>query len=391
MRFMHAGSWPGRKARWRLRWLIPAAVAGASLILTQAASAAGGWTIVNVPQTGNNTVLNGASARTSSDAWAVGQQFVGAGQPQAPPVSYHWNGTAWSLVPTAVVGGSNASSLLAVSSASAGDAWAGGFTVLGHHQESTLLEHWNGTAWSVNTSLALTGYVAQVTGLADLSPSNAWLVGHAPAGTLLAHWNGTAWSTVAVPDASFQPGAGGSLSATSASDIWLAGTSVSASGTTIAEALHYNGTTWSVVPMAQPGTNTPTISSVTALSPGNAWAVGEDIGATSAEGGSTLIEHWNGTTWSVVPSPTPGADPFLTGVAARGPSDVYAVGSSLPSINGGTVQGIILRWNGSAWSADTDPTTGSYSPLSAAAAAPGAATEFAAGTLSNTALILSHS
>ena len=57
-----------------------------------------------------------------------------------------------------------------------------------------------------------------------------------------------------------------------------------------------------------------------------------------------------------MPSPTPGAYPWLTGVAARGPSDVYAVGNNLPSINGGVAQGLILRWNGSAWSADTDPT-----------------------------------
>jgi len=43
-------------------------------------------------------------------------------------------------------------------------------------------------------------------------------------------------------------------------------------------------------------------------------------------------------------------DPGLTGVAARGPGDVYAVGSNLPSINGGAVQGMILRWNSSTWS-----------------------------------------
>jgi hypothetical protein len=54
------------------------------------------------------------------------------------------------------------------------------------------------------------------------------------------------------------------------------------------------------------------------------------------------------------------------------------------------VQGLILRWNGSTWSADTDPTDGTYSPLSAAATVPGAANEWAVGTLSNSALILSH-
>jgi hypothetical protein len=161
-------------------------------------------------------------------------------------------------------------------------------------------------------------------------------------------------------------------------------------GATVAEALHFDGSSWSVVRMAQPSTNTPTISAVMAVSPTSAWAVGVDIGATSALGGSTLIEHWNGSAWSVVPSPTPGADPSLTGVAARGNGDVYAVGSSLPSINGGVVQGIILRFNGSTWSVDQDPTTGSYSPLSAAAAAPGAASEWAVGTLSNGPLILGH-
>ncbi len=78
-------------------------------------------------------------------------------------------------------------------------------------------------------------------------------------------------------------------------------------------------------------------------------------------------------------------------MAARGTSDVYAVGNNLPSINGGVVQGLILRWNGSTWSQDTDPTDGTYSPLYAAAVAPGAASEWAVGTLSNQSLILSHS
>jgi hypothetical protein len=394
VRFMPASSWPGRKARWkvqrRLRWLIPAAVAGASVVAAPIASAASGWTVVTVPQTANNTILNGASAHTASDVWAVGQQFVGAGQAQAPPVSYHWNGTGWSLIGTPSLGASTPGVLLGVSSASPSDAWAVGFSIPGREDERTLLEHWNGTAWSVDTSVAINGEVAQLTGVADISPGNAWAVGRGPTGTLLEHWNGTSWSAVTVPDPGFNPGSGESLSATSASDIWLAGTSQSSTGVTTAEALHYNGSTWSVVPMAQPGTNTPTISSVTALSASNAWAVGQDIGATSAVGGSTLIEHWNGQTWSVVPSPTPGGDPSLTAVAARGPSDVYAVGNSLPSINGGVVQGIILRWNGSTWSVDSDPTTGTYSPLSAAAAAPGAANEWAAGTLSSKSLILSH-
>jgi hypothetical protein len=371
------------------RWASVAAVAGASILIGSSASAAPVWTVATVPQTGNNVLLLGASARTSTDAWAVGEQFAAAGQAPPPPVSYRWNGTAWSLIATPTLGVSSA--LMAVSASTATDAWAVGFSILGRHHDGTLMEHWNGSAWSVNTSGVVTGFVAQLNGVVDLSPTNAWAVGKGGGGALLEHWNGSAWSSVTIPDPDFSPGADESISASSATDIWVVGTTVNTTtGTTSAEALHFDGTTWAVMPMQQPGTNTPTIGAVTAVSATNAWAVGEDIGATSAIGGSTLIEHWNGASWSIVPSPTPGADPGLTGVAARGTGDVYAVGNNLPSVNGGVVQGLILRWNGSTWSQDTDPTAGSYSPLFAAAAVPGAANEWAAGTVSNEPLILSH-
>jgi hypothetical protein len=370
------------------RWVSVAALAGASVLIASTASAATGWTVASVPQTGNNTILLGASAASSSSAWAVGEQFAGAGQAPPPPVSYHWNGSAWSPVATPALGVS--SSLMAVSTSTATDAWAVGFSILGRHDDGTLMEHWNGTAWSVNSSNVITGFVAELTGVADLSPTDAWAVGQGNS-TILEHWNGSAWSSVTVPDPDFTPGADESISASSATDIWVVGTTVNTTtGATSAEALHFNGTAWAVVPMQQPGTNTPTIGAVTDISTTNAWAVGEDIGATSAPGGSTLIEHWNGTNWSIVASPTPGADPGLTGVAARGSSDVYAVGDNLPSINGGVVQGLILRWNGSTWSQDTDPTDGTFSPLYAAATVPGAANEWAVGTLSNQSLILSH-
>lgn len=399
MWFTHAGSRPDRGLRPRpARWLGAAVLASAPVLIgaamlapaapASAAPAAGGWTALTVPSTGNNTLLTAVSARAGNDAWAVGEQFVGAGQAPAPPVAYHWNGNQWSLVPTPSLGVS--ASFQAVSASSATDAWAVGFTVRRDDQDSTLLEHWNGKAWSVDSADELTGEADSLTSVVDLSSSNAWAVGQGGTGPLLEHWNGTTWSPVTLPDAGFTPGSGQSLSATSASDIWLAGTSINlTNGTMFAEALHYNGSAWSVVPMAQPGTNTPSIHAVTAISPTDAWAVGEDIGATSAVGGSTLIEHWNGSKWSIVPSPTPGADPFLTGVAARGPSDVYAVGSNLPSINGGADEGMILRWNGSAWSVDADQANES---LSGAGAVAGAGNEWAAGTgPGSSPLILSHS
>ncbi|HUO73685.1 MAG TPA: hypothetical protein VMU39_23140 [Solirubrobacteraceae bacterium] len=357
--------------------------------ITESAFAAGGWTQVSVPSTGNNVSLLGASARTNSDAWAVGQQFVAAGQPQAPAVAYHWNGSAWSLTPTPNLGEYGA--LEAVSASSASDAWAVGFTMIRRRDFGTLIEHWNGSAWAVNSVDAISGFGVRLTGVADLSPTNAWAVGEGATGGLAEHWNGAAWSVVSLPDPSFTPSSGDAISADSATDIWLVGSTISATtGTTVPETLHYNGTSWTIVPVAQPSQASATLNAVSAISAGNVWAVGEDIGAGSAIGGSTLIEHWNGTAWSIVASPTPGAYPSLTGVAGRSAGDVYAVGTNLPSVNGGPEQAMILRWNGSSWSVDSSGAFGGS--LAAAATFPGASNEWAVGVSSgNQGLVLSHS
>ena len=360
----------------------------AAVAVAPSAFAAGGWTSVSVPSTGNNVSLLGASARTNSDAWAVGQQFVAAGQPQAPAVAYHWNGTAWSLTPTPNLGEYGA--LDGVSASSATDAWAVGFTMIRRHDYGTLIEHWNGSTWSANSVDAISGFAARLTGVVDLSPTNVWAVGEGATGGLIEQWNGSAWNVVTLPDPSFTPATGNAISADSASDIWVVGTTINAATeTSVPEALHFNGTAWTVVAVPQPSQSSGTLSAVTALAPGNAWAVGEASGAGSAIGGSTLIEHWNGSAWSVVPSPTPGAYPTLSGVAGRSAADVYAVGTNLPSVNGGPEQAMILRWNGSAWSVDSSGAFGGS--LAAAATFPGASNEWAVGVGSNDqGLVLSH-
>jgi len=93
---------------------------------------------------------------------------------------------------------------VAASASSATDAWAVGFEVLRPHQHKTLLEHWNGRAWSVDTADSVSGSVA-LSGVADLSASDAYAVGIGAAGSLLEHWNGTSWSPVALPDPAFRP------------------------------------------------------------------------------------------------------------------------------------------------------------------------------------------
>ena len=225
--------------RWALAGAAVTALSAlAGLAMAAPAAAAAGWTAVSVPQTGNNTELNAMSARTSTDAWAVGVQFGAAGQTPPPPVAYHWNGSAWSLTATPSLGVN--AGLNAVSASSASEAWAVGFTLpSGYRVRQPLYEHWNGSAWSV-----VSGPGLGLNGVADLSPTNAWAVGIR--GTV-EHWDGTAWSNVTVPSPNPSYPAGASLNAitaVSASDIWAVGSFSNASFTISAFALHYNGSSW---------------------------------------------------------------------------------------------------------------------------------------------------
>ncbi len=66
---------------------------------------------------------------------------------------------------------------------------------------------------------------------------------------------------------------------------------------------------------------------VAPVSASDVWAVGQDVN------GQTLTEHWNGTSWNVVPGIDfdPNNSTFLTGVAAITATNAWAVGYHLNS------------------------------------------------------------
>jgi hypothetical protein len=363
------------------RWIGLAALATTFMLTGGTAFAQTGWTVVSIPLTGNNTELNGVAALTGTDAWAVGLQYTSP----ISPVAYNWNGSAWSLVGTPAL--TTTGSFAAIAASGASDVWAVGSQGNGR-VATALYEHWNGSAWSV-----VPGPGSPLSAVVALSPGDAWAVGiHGG----VEQWNGTAWNSVTVPEPNPSDTAGNdltSITAVSASDIWAVGEFTNTSFTNSAYAEYYNGSSWTVYILPQPavsGPSSPVLHGVTAVASNDVWAVGENEEVPGL-GITTLIEHWNGSAWSIISSPTPGAYPILNAVAARSSTDVYAVGSNEPSANGGVQQGMILRWNGSTWSADTDPTAGTFSPLNGAATFPGASNEWAVGiNSSDTGLILSH-
>lgn len=246
---------------------------------------------------------------------------------------------------------------------------------------------WNGTTWSVSTSFntAMSGQIAD--GVADISSANAYAVGgglgSAPYG-IVTQWNGTTWTRLTVPvPANDITTDFDAISADSASDVWIVGsyeaTVSSTQGTFGTYALHWNGGSWSVVSMpANPSGDEYQLESVQAISPTNVWAVGQNLNSSTLASQGTLIEHWNGTAWSVVPSPSPGDGDFLTGVTASGSSDVWAVGTYFPSSTSDE-RTLILNWNGTAWSTVSSPTASNGSALTGVSTTPGASIVQAVG------------
>src|SRR5215472_15835744 len=159
-----------------------------------------------------------------------------------------------------------------------------------------------------------------------VSSCQAWAVGDYVTGagdlrTLIERWNGTAWKQRPSPSpvAAYNDLFG--VAATSATNAWAVGEysnhPASLAFHTLAE--HWNGTAWTRVPSPSPGgpTGNSLLQAVAATSASNAWAVG-------ASSAGALIEHWNGTAWTQVPSPVPAG--VLTGVAATSARDAWAVG-----------------------------------------------------------------
>ena len=84
------------------------------------------------------------------------------------------------------------------------------------------------------------------------------------------------------------------------------------------------------------------------------WAVGAQE-PTGQQGPETLAEHWDGSTWSVVP--TPAVAGYLFSVTCSASANCWAVGDSNDA-QGNPLDGIIYHWDGSQWSQVVAPPSG---------------------------------
>ncbi len=359
-----------------VRVLSLAVAAGLSpLLLAPAAQAqTAPWTVVASPNPspGNNQ-LNAAASISASDVWAVGSAENSLGNDQL--LAEHWDGTAWSTVPTpAIVTGT----LSGVTATSSTDVWAGGSFLLSRRGNTAQFMHWNGRKWTIAKSPATTGGIS---GMAAVSSNDVWAVGSVITGsvaqTFTEHWDGKKWSIVPSPN----DGTGNThltgVTAISATDVWAVGDfQITTSAGTVFQTLteHWNGAAWSIVPSPSPSgtTSGSELRGVAAVSTTDVWAVGDS-------GTGALTEHWDGTSWTAVPSPTPPGAVFnsLAGAAVVSSNDVWAVGESDNS--SGIPATLIEHWDGTAWSIVPSPAPGSASQLSGASADPASGQAWAIG------------
>jgi hypothetical protein len=183
-------------------------------------------------------------------------------------------------------------------------------------------------------------------------------------GALVDAWNGSSWSSQSTPPLAGQVELH-SVSCTSVSNCVAVGLqSPLMNGADQPLIERWNGATWTVDPQASSSSLYPpcatactdlsfTLAGVACASGAACQAVGS---ATTAEQGTaTFGESWNGTSWgtSATANPTPGAfERELTAVSCTGPADCLAV-SALGS------PAFAERWNGTGWSIQgTYPTPG---------------------------------
>ena len=306
------------------------------------------WSVVASPSPGStNNTLTGVAAISASNIWAVGGDESGTSG--ARTLIEHWNGKQWSVVKSPNVGPGN-NELRGVVALSPGLVWAVGYTVQQNGPPQTLTEQWNGAQWSVIISPNRIGN-GGLSGVAAISASDIWAVGSDASGALTEHWNGTQWSFVTNPNQGTSHYLSG-VAALSTSDVWAVGQYVTSSINFDTLTEHWNGSTWSIIPSPNSTSQFNDLLGVAAVSAKDVWAVGN-----SNAGQQTLIEHWNGATWSIIPSPNPGVNGnSLNAVVAVSANDVWAVGYQYNSSS--IQQTLIEQWNGTQWSVVSSPSPG---------------------------------
>jgi hypothetical protein len=310
----------------------------------------------DVPGPAPDTALTSVAAVSENNAWAVGYSSV----PTATSMTEsglieHWNGKNWQVVPSPTTPLGN-STLSKVAAFSANDVWAVGYSWKAWPTQSgpvasvskTLIEHWNGKSWQVIASPNAPAGNGVLNALTIVAQNDIWVVGSSYDNTsqtpypLLEHWNGTSWSIRSLQNnGSSIIGGFDDVAASSSNDVWAVGIGRSPGETTVhGLAERWNGQQWqaeAVSPLLK------TLHSVSVLSARNAWAIGND------STGAQVVAQWDGQQWKNMPLPSSlvGKTGYLSQIVAVTPTNIWVVGTS--SDDHQASNALLAHWNGKSW------------------------------------------
>jgi hypothetical protein len=299
----------------------------------------GTWSIETSPNAPGTTtsLLSGIACPAVSTACvAVGQSYV----PDEDSLLALASGSgAWELTPVNGPTTPARSSLSAMGCSSSTCVAVGDAFPTNSFNAAGLIEQWDGTDWTLGVSAEPAGaVVTDLNGAACPTSGACIVVGGAGIGVtgqdgqlsaFAESWNGAVWTVMDTPDPT---GATyvtlTSISCTSATACTAAGYSESNPGgsqTAIVERM--SGTTWTLEDVATPtGATATTFQGVSCVTVRNCVAVGSSVASSGDT--QTLVEQWNGTTWSLSSSPdvSGAAADVLLGISCTNAAACVAVG-----------------------------------------------------------------
>ncbi len=306
--------------------------------------------------------LLSVSAASSTSAWAVGLSWVGSGH----SVIEHWNGAQW-LLDTSQGTTNQNSALYGVTAISLNEAWVVGYTgsidVPFYYGAHPLIEHYLNGAWSVISNPSINGSLWSITAI---SSNNVWAVGynHDTDNELIERWDGFSWSIIPSPLRTTSGALLHSITAISATNIWAVGTSnwLGRQGQAIAD--HWNGVTWVMQdPPAQTDGNGSLFTSVSAVPvTGTVWAVGNTFGNSSNYQDTAIKAYYANGLWTVASDSQSRSYRFTAVVATASEVDVIADMATERLVNGiwQIVPVEIPPHGGSLWSITSVPGSTSF-------------------------------
>lgn len=303
---------------------------------------------------GSVAALSSVSCAAATSCEAVGT--VGTSQVVSGALGEGWSGTSWTIQPPPPPG-----TLTGVSCNSTTACMAVGYEYSsGAGGYVPAAETWDGSSWTIrpppipsNATDALFAYVQCATANACMAVGS-YTTTVSDSRPLIEFWNGLVWTIQA---ASLPSGAYGG---------WLYGVSCPSDNTCTAVGSYYpttgsagylalaeswNGSSWSVQPTPNPVSTTTSyiLNAVWCLSAESCNAVGNSFTGSGAE---TLAESWDGTSWSIQPTPNPSASAdgdFANLSCAPKGVPCKAVGYSSSN------ETLVESWDGTSWSIDNTP------------------------------------